>query len=73
MAFSQTIDEVVDDLTQRSRKALAERRAQGEIMTYVRDGWVFREFPGIRVERICRLEDYKSPGQTAAGEVVCQD
>jgi len=70
MAFSQSIDEVLEDLTIRSRKALAERRANGEIMTYVRDGWVFREFPGMRVERICRLEDFRAnqyPTAASAG------
>jgi len=54
------MDEIAEDLTQRSRRALAERRASGEIMTYSQDGWVFREFPGQRVERLCRLEDFKS-------------
>jgi hypothetical protein len=46
-------------LTRRSRAALAERRARGEIMTYVEDGWVYREHPGQRIERLCRLEDFE--------------
>jgi len=64
--------EIAEDLTQRSRKALAERRASGEIMTYVRDGWVFREFPGIRVERLCRLEDFKAADYPTPAFAECQ-
>jgi hypothetical protein len=67
MADIQTIDRESEDLTRRSCAALAERRARGEIMTYVEDGWVFREYPGQRIERLCRLDDfepddYKIPG-----------
>jgi hypothetical protein len=49
----QTIDAEPEELTRRSRAALAERRDRGEIMTYVEIGWVYREHPGQRVERLC--------------------
>lgn len=32
--------------------ALQQRRARGDIMTYVLDGWVVREYPGQRIERL---------------------
>ncbi len=67
MADVQTIDAESEELTRRSRAALAERRARGEIMTYVRDGWVFREYAGQRVERICLLEDYRAADHPTAG------
>jgi len=57
MADVPTVDVESEELTCRSRAALAERRTRGENMTYGRDGWVFREYPGQRVERICLLED----------------
>jgi len=60
MAFPQTVDEVAEDLAQRSRAALADRRARGETMIFVENGWVFREHPGQRIERLCRLEDFKA-------------
>ncbi len=59
IADVQTIDAESEELTRRSRAALADRRARGEIMTYVEDGWVFREHPGQRIERLCRLEDFE--------------
>ena len=43
------------------------RVARGEIMTYVVEGWVVREFPGGRIERLApvgafRGEDFPYPG-----------
>ncbi len=35
------------------------RIAQGEIMTYVVEGWVVWEFPGGRVERLARVTDFR--------------
>ncbi|GAB6966823.1 hypothetical protein JCM25156A_08600 [Komagataeibacter kakiaceti JCM 25156] len=35
------------------------RAANGEIMTYVLKGWVVREFPGGRVERLAPLEEFR--------------
>jgi len=67
------MDEIAEDLSQRSLRALAERRANAEIMTYVQDGWVFREFPGRRVERLCRLEDYKSADFPLLAPAECQN
>jgi hypothetical protein len=49
-----------EEITRRSAAALADRRARGEIMTYAEDGWVYREFPGQRVVKLCRLEDFKA-------------
>lgn len=50
----------LDEISRRSAAALADRRARGEIMTYLLDGWVCREFPGQRVVRLCRLEEFKA-------------
>lgn len=52
-----------------SKKALARRRASGEILTYHLDGWVVREHPGQRIERLApvseyRNEDFPYPGFT---------
>jgi len=48
-----------EEMSRRSAAALADRRARGEIMTFEEDGWVYREFPGQRVVRLCRLEDFE--------------
>jgi hypothetical protein len=60
MLSETLIDDIAADLTRRSAAALADRRARGEIMTYIEDGWVLREFLGMRIERLCRVEDYKA-------------
>jgi hypothetical protein len=44
----------------------AQRIARGEIMTYVLNGWVVREFPGGRIDRLApaatfRAEDFPYP------------
>lgn len=49
-----------DEIARRGLAALADRRARGEIMTYDRDGWVVREFPGRRIVRLCRAEDFRA-------------
>jgi hypothetical protein len=36
-------------------------------MTFVEGDWVYREFPGQRVERLCRLEDYKAADYPTPG------
>lgn len=51
-------------------KALARRRASGEILTYHLDGWVVQEHPGGRIERLApigefRAEDFPYPGFVA--------
>ncbi len=38
----------------------AKRVASGEIMTYVMDGWVVREFPGGRIDRLAPLADFRN-------------
>jgi hypothetical protein len=73
MEVNQTLDEVTEDLLRRSERALAERRAGGEIMAYVKDGWVVREFPGQRVERLCRLEDFKAADFPLPAPAECQN
>ncbi len=42
------------------RAGRAWRVAQGEIMTFVVDGWVVREFPGGRIERLAPVERFRS-------------
>jgi hypothetical protein len=49
-----------EEIMRRSRAALADRRARGEIMTYDLDGWVVREFPGQRIVRLCKSEDFRA-------------
>ena len=56
--------EAVEEAAQTAR---AERVARGEVMTYVVDGWVVREYPGRRIERLApvaefRDEDFPYPG-----------
>ena len=41
------------------RAARADRVARGEIMTYVIDGWVVREFPGGRIERLATVAEFR--------------
>ncbi len=67
MADIQTIDAESEEMTRRSLAALAERRARGEIMTYVENGWVYREHPGQRIDRLCRLEDFEPDDYKIAG------
>ena len=52
-----------------SRKALAQRRASSEVLTYELDGWVVREHPGQRIERLAPIgqysnQDFPYPGFT---------
>ena len=48
------------DIARHSPLALADRLTRGEILTYDPDGWVVREFPGQRIVRICRSEDFRA-------------
>ncbi len=43
-----------------SLKALAQRRASGEVLTYELDGWVVREHPGRRIERLASISEYRN-------------
>ena len=54
-------------LERAARNALAQRRASGEILTYIVDDWVVQEHPGGRIERLApvgqfRAEDFPYPG-----------
>lgn len=56
-------------LDRAAQKALERRRASGEILSYVLDGWMVREHPGGRIERLApierfRAEDFPYPGFT---------
>ena len=42
------------------RIGLAQRRARGEIMTYELDGWLVREYPGQRIERLAPVGNYRA-------------
>ncbi|RMI17066.1 hypothetical protein EBE87_24070 [Pseudoroseomonas wenyumeiae] len=42
-----------------ARAARARRVSSGEIMTYVVDGWVVREYPGHRIERLAPLAEFR--------------
>ena len=42
-----------------ARVARAHRVASGEVMTYVVDEWVVREYPGGRVERLAPLAEFR--------------
>lgn len=53
------MDEIDEELTRRSRLALARRRAVGEIMTYEEAGWIVREYPGQRIVRLCPVDEFK--------------
>lgn len=46
-------------LDRAAANSLAQRRASGEIMTYGLDGWMVREFPGGRIERLCPIDDFR--------------
>lgn len=39
--------------------ALEKRREAGEIMTYHLDGWVVREHPGQRIERLAPIDKFR--------------
>ncbi len=42
------------------RLALEQRRANGEVMTYLEDGWIMREYPGQRIVKLAPAETYRS-------------
>lgn len=48
------------EIDRRGRRALADRRARGEIMTYRLDGWMVREFPGMKIVRLCPAEKFRA-------------
>lgn len=46
-------------LDRAAANSLAQRRASGQIMTYESDGWVVREYPGGRIERLARAGEFR--------------
>lgn len=48
----------IADVERAAAQSLAQRRASGEIMTYGQDGWMVREFPGGRIERLCPIDEF---------------
>lgn len=56
-------------LERAAQNSLAQRRASGAILSYELDGWMVREHPGGRIERLApigqfRVEDHPHPGFT---------
>ena len=43
-----------------AEKALAKRRASGEILTYELEGWVVQEHPGGRIERLAPIGQFRN-------------
>lgn len=52
------LEEEREAVKRAARNSLAQRRASGEIMTYALDGWMVREYPGGRIERLCPVERF---------------
>lgn len=42
------------------RLALEQRRANGEIMTYLEDGWIVREYPGQRIVKLAPVDEFRA-------------
>jgi hypothetical protein len=57
-AFSTSMSATMAELARAAANSLVQRRASGEIMTYGQDGWMVREFPGGRVERLCPIDEF---------------
>ena len=49
-----------EGIEERATAALSQRRANGEVMTYVQDGWMVREWPNQRIERLCPADRFKA-------------
>ena len=49
-----------ENLERAAELALQQRRARGEIMTYVLDDWVVREYPGQRIERLAPVGQFRA-------------
>lgn len=60
-----------ENLERAAALALAQRRAQGEIMTYELEGWIVREFPGQRIVRLALVEQYRSEDFPVQPEQGC--
>lgn len=57
---SPAMEELRERTEQAAARALGRQRESGEVMTYHQDGWVVREWPGSRVERLCRAEEFRA-------------
>ena len=57
-----TFDEIMDPERGRAagEAALAARRARGETMVYIEDGWVQIEYGDGHIERVCREDEYSA-------------
>lgn len=49
-----------DNMERAGLIALEQRRARGEIMIYVEDGWVVREYPGQRIVKLAPVDQYRA-------------
>ena len=55
---SKSMSATMAELERAAASSLAQRRASGEIMTYGQDGWMVREYPGGRIERLCPIDEF---------------
>ena len=67
--LSKSMSATMAELERAAANSLVQRRASGEIMTYGHDGWMVREYPGGRIERLCPIDEftvakYPHPGFT---------
>ena len=53
-------DYLGENLERAAQVALARRRQAGEVMTYFDDGWVLREYPDGRVERLAPIATFRA-------------
>ena len=66
---SRSMSATMAELERAAANSRVQRQASGEIMTYGQDGWMVREFPGGRIERLCPIDEftvakYPHPGFT---------
>lgn len=54
-------------LQRAAEKALAKRRASGEILTYELEGWVVQEHSGGRIERLAPIDQFRNEDHPYAG------
>ena len=56
--LSKSMSATMAELERAAANSLVQRRASGEIMTYGQDGWMVREYPGGRIERLCPIDEF---------------
>ena len=49
-----------ENMEMAGRLALEQRRANGEIMTYLEDGWIVREYPGQRIVKLAPVDEFRA-------------